>query len=45
MRVDLARALLEKETGVYLDGKRLTNSVEKYQRQRGNQIVVGGGAY
>lgn len=41
----LLRALLEKETGVYLDGKRLTNSVEKYQRQRGNQIVVGGGAY
>ena len=38
----LLRALLEKETGVYLDGKRLTNSVEKYQRQRGNQIVVGG---
>lgn len=41
----LLRALLEKETGVYLDGKRITNSVEKYQRQRGNQIVVGGGAY
>ena len=38
----LLRAMLEKETGVYLDGKRLTNSVEKYQSQRGRQIVVGG---
>ena len=38
----LLRALLEKETGVYLDGKRLTNSVEKYQSQRGRQLVVGG---
>ena len=38
----LLRALLEKESGVYLDGKRLTNSVEKYQSQRGRQIVVGG---
>ena len=38
----LLRALLEKESGVYLDGKRLTNSVEKYQSQRGRAIVVGG---
>lgn len=38
----LLRAMLEKESGVYLDGKRLTNSVEKYQSQRGRQIVVGG---
>ena len=38
----LLKALLEKESGVYLDGKRLTNSVEKYQSQRGRQIVVGG---
>lgn len=38
----LLRALLEKESGVYLDGKRLTNSVEKYQSQRGRTIVVGG---
>ena len=38
----LLRALLEKESGVYLDGKRLTNSVEKYQSQRGRRIVVGG---
>ena len=38
----LLRSLLEKDSGVYLDGKRLTNSVEKYQSQRGRQIVVGG---
>ena len=38
----LLRALLEKESGVYLDGKRLTNSMEKYQSQRGKPIVVGG---
>ena len=38
----LLKALLEKESGVYLDGKRLTNSVEKYQSQRGRTIVVGG---
>lgn len=40
----LLRALLEKESGVYLDGKRLTNSVEKYQSQRG-RVLVTGGAY
>ena len=40
---DLLRALLEKESGVYLDGKYLTNSVEKYQRERGRVIMVGGG--
>ncbi len=40
---ELLRALLGKDSGVYLDGKQLTNSVEKYQRQRGRQIVVGGG--
>ena len=38
----LLRALLEKDSGVYLDGKKLTNSVEKYQSQRGRPIVVGG---
>ena len=38
----LLRALLEKESGVYLDGKKLTNSVEKYQAQRGRTLVVGG---
>ena len=39
----LLRGLLEKDSGVYLDGKKLTGSVEKYQKQRGRQIVVGGG--
>ena len=40
---ELLRALLEKESGVYLDGKYLTNSVEKYQRERGRVVMVGGG--
>ena len=39
---DLLRALLEKESGVYLDGRSLTNSVEKYQRERGRVIMAGG---
>ena len=38
----LLRALLEKESGVYLDGKSLTKSVEKYQRERGRVLAVGG---
>ena len=38
----LLRALLDKDSGVYLDGKRLSNSVEKYQRERGRVIVAGG---
>ena len=38
----LLMALLEKETGVYLDGKRLTSSVESYQRSRGRVLVSGG---
>jgi hypothetical protein len=38
----LLRALLEKESGVYLDGKRITNSVEKHQRERGRTVLVGG---
>ena len=38
----LLRALLEKETGVYLDGKNLTDSVEKYQRERGRVLITGG---
>lgn len=40
----LLRAMLEKETGVYLDGKKITSSVEKHQRERG-RVVVTGGAY
>lgn len=39
---DLLRALLDKESGVYLDGKHLTNSVEKYQRERGRVLITGG---
>ena len=38
----LLRALLEKDNGVYLDGKNLTNSVEKYQRERGRVLITGG---
>ena len=40
----LLRAMLEKESGVYLDGKRITKSVEKHQRERG-RVLVTGGAY
>ena len=40
----LLRAILEKESGVYLDGRSLTNSVEKYQRERG-RVLMTGGAY
>ena len=38
----LLSALLEKESGVYLDGKNLTRSVEKYQRERGRVLITGG---
>lgn len=38
----LLRAILEKDSGVYLDGKNLANSVEKYQRERGRVLVTGG---
>ncbi len=38
----LLRALLEKESGVYLDGKTITKSVEKHQRERGRVLVMGG---
>jgi hypothetical protein len=40
----LLRAMLEKETGVYLDGKTITKSVERHQRERG-RVLVTGGAY
>lgn len=40
----LLREILAKETGVYLDGKQMTRSVEKYQRERG-RVLVTGGAY
>ena len=38
----LLRAILEKDSGVYLDGKNLTGSVEKYQRERGRVLITGG---
>lgn len=38
----LLRAILEKDSGVYLDGKNLTASVEKYQRERGRVLITGG---
>lgn len=38
----LLRAILEKDSGVYLDGKNLTSSVEKYQRERGRVLITGG---
>ena len=38
----LLRALLDKDSGVYLDGKNLTDSVEKYQRERGRVLITGG---
>lgn len=38
----LLRAILEKDSGTYLDGKNLTNSVEKYQRERGRVLITGG---
>lgn len=39
----LLRAILEKETGVNIDGKKVTEMVEKHQRERGRVIMVGGG--
>ena len=38
----LLRALLEKETNTYIDGKKITKSVEKHQRERGRVLVTGG---
>jgi hypothetical protein len=41
---ELLRAMLDKESGVYIDGKAVTKSVEKHQRERG-RVLVTGGAY
>ena len=38
----LLREMLAQEKGVYLDGKYITKSVEKHQRERGRQLVTGG---
>lgn len=40
----LLRAMLEKETNTYIDGKKITKTVEKHQRERG-MVLVTGGAY
>lgn len=40
----LLKALLEKESGVYLDGRKISKNVEKHQRERG-RVLVTGGAY
>lgn len=38
----LLRELLDKEFAAYLDGRKVTEGVEKCQRERGRPIVVGG---
>ena len=38
----LLRALLEKDSGVYLDGRSLSESVNKYKREQGRELIVGG---
>lgn len=39
---ELLRALLAKDNSVYLDGRTVTGSVEKYQRERGRVLITGG---
>lgn len=38
----LLRQLLEKDSGVYLDGRSLSNSVDKYKREQGRVLIAGG---
>ena len=38
----LLRALLEKDSGVYLDGRSLSDSVDKYKREQGRVLIAGG---
>ena len=38
----LLRALLEKDSGVYLDGRSLSDSVDKYKREQGRVLITGG---
>lgn len=38
----LLRALLEKEGNVYLDGRKVTETVDRHHRERGRAILVGG---
>lgn len=39
---NLLRALLEKDSGVYLDGRSLSDSVDKYKREQGRVLIAGG---
>jgi len=41
----LLRAILEKNIGVYLDGKEITKKVEKIQKERGTTLLPGGVAF
>lgn len=38
----LLRALLEKNNGLYIDGKKVTDAVERHQRERGRVLIAGG---
>lgn len=38
----LLRALLEKENATYIDGRKITETVEKHQRERGRVLISGG---
>ena len=38
----LLRALLDKDSGVYLDGRVLSESVDKHKREQGRVLITGG---
>jgi hypothetical protein len=38
----ILRALLDKEFAAYLDGRKVTEGIEQYQRERGRVLVTGG---
>ena len=38
----LLRAILEKDSGVYLDGKDIAKSYDKYKRESGRVLITGG---
>ncbi len=40
----LLRAMVEQDRGVYLDGRKITENVERHQRERG-RVLIAGGAY
>ena len=39
----LLRELVAKDSGVYLDGRSLSDSVDKYKREKGRVLISGGG--